>query len=190
MQVIMDQKLALNDTALRQTLINQAQHQQISLGTLQRIRNEPAIKANKNSEQFHMANVIRRVNNWVSPTYLTYTQLDVGLNYHELCIFLFTLKMSRGYEDERVILQVFLMFLNRANLEGKYGSFTYDHTEMDSSRMSVSDLYVFLVCALNHHDKQVLEGYSLYDRSGAKGRAYRLKLLRDFQQFHLIVSVF
>ena len=57
-----------------------------------------------------MANVIRRANEWISSKYLSSLQLEVGLTYHELCIFLFTCKLSRGYEDERIILQVFLMF--------------------------------------------------------------------------------
>ena len=86
--------------------------QQLPLGVLQKIRNEPTIK-NKSSEQMHVQKVLRKVEEWVSVTYLTEIQLASGLNFHELCIFLFMLKMSRGYEDERVILQVFLMFKNR-----------------------------------------------------------------------------
>ena len=68
---------------------------------------------NKSSETFHTATVLRRVEEWVSPTYLTETQLQAGITFTELCVFLFMIKMSRGHDDERTILQVFLLFLNR-----------------------------------------------------------------------------
>ena len=100
-----------------------------------------------------MANVTRRVDDWLSTRYLTDQQLEFGLTFHELCIFLFTCKLSRGYDDERVILQVFLMFQNRANAEGKYGSLSYDHVEMDAARMTVNDLRVFLFCIFFLHQK-------------------------------------
>ena len=88
----------------------------------------------------HVQKVLRNVEEWVSETYLTEVQLASGLNFHELCIFLFMLKMSRGYEDERVILQVFLMFKNRQDEQGRFGDLTHDQPGMDQARISVSDL--------------------------------------------------
>ena len=55
----------------------------------------------------------RKVNEWVSEIYLTEQQIMEGLNFHDFCIFLFMIQMSRGYEDERLILQIFLMFVNK-----------------------------------------------------------------------------
>ena len=60
---------------------------------------------------------------------------------------------------------------------------------MEGARMSVSDLYVLLICVLYHHDKNVFEGYVLFDHTGYKGRSYKLKLRRDFQQFYLTLRV-
>lgn len=88
--------------------------------------------------------------------------------------------MSRGYKDERVILQVFLMFLNRADLQGNFGNLSHESPEIKEVRMSVSDLYVLLICTLYHHDKRLFEGYVLYDRYSQRGRTYKLKQRRDF----------
>ena len=66
----------------------------------------------------HRATAMRRVNQWVSDAYLTPEQLKNGVNYTDLCIFLFAIRMSRGYEDESLILQVFFMFIN--NIRDKY----------------------------------------------------------------------
>ena len=58
-----------------------------------------------------------------------------------------------------------------------FGLLTKDHVEAEAARMSISDLYVLLICTLYHHDKELFEGYVLYDRvGGTRGRYYKLKL--------------
>ena len=83
----------------------------MNLTVLQRIRESPTT-INKSSEKVHRATILRRINEWISTDYLTQSQLDSGVNYRELCKFLFTIYMSRGYEDERLILKVFIMFVS------------------------------------------------------------------------------
>ena len=67
----------------------------------------------------------RKVNEWLSEKYLTVQQTHEGLSFHDLCIFLFMIKMSRGYEDERLILQVFLMFVNKADDFGRFNDISH-----------------------------------------------------------------
>ena len=90
------------------------------------------------------------------------------------------IKMSRGYEDERLVLQVFLMFMNRADSQGRFGVLTYESEEIEYARMSEGDLRVLLMCTLYYSDKNVLCDYCLYDRSGAKPHQYRLDRKKDF----------
>jgi len=72
------------------------------MNTLKLIR-QRSLK-NDRSELVHRATVTRKVNEWMSETYLSKQQRLDGLTFHELCIFLFMVQMSRGYEDERLIL--------------------------------------------------------------------------------------
>jgi hypothetical protein len=51
--------------------------------------------------------------------------MQEGVNFHDICIFLFMIQMSRGYEDERLILQIFLMFINKADDFGKFGHLSH-----------------------------------------------------------------
>ena len=101
-------------------------------------------------------------------------------------------QMSRGYEDERLILQVFLAFVNRADRYGRFKELSLDHPGLENSRMSEADLRVLLICIQYHYDKEMLEEYILYDKSQNKGRGkyYRLKVQKDFQQFYLTVRIF
>mmetsp|Transcript_38031 Transcript_38031/g.46477 ORF Transcript_38031/g.46477 Transcript_38031/m.46477 type:complete len:150 (+) Transcript_38031:1302-1751(+) len=149
------------------------------MSTLQMLRNEPVVK-NKSSEQLHVQTVLRRVDEWVSPAFLTEPQIEGGLTFHELCIFLFMVKMSRGYEDERVILQVFLMLKNRQDLHGQFGELSHDHEYMEEARISLSDLYILLICTMYHFDQRILDGYVLIDRSAIKPRPIRLRVRKDF----------
>ena len=87
-------------------------YEQINLSVLQRIRESPTM-TNKSSEKVHKATILRRINEWISTDYLTQSQLESGVTYRELCKFLFTIYMSRGYEDERLILKVFIMFVSQ-----------------------------------------------------------------------------
>ena len=96
----------------------------------------------------HRITVNRKVRDWVSSNFLTELQMAEGINYHDLCIFLFMIKMSRGYEDERLILKIFLMFVNRADELGRFGVIYETDEVIDSSRMSKSDLRVLLMCIL------------------------------------------
>ena len=63
---------------------------------------------------------------------------------------------------------------------GQFGQLNHESTEMESARMSISDLYVLLLCVLYHHDKNVFDGYVLHDRQGQKSRSFKLKLRKDF----------
>lgn len=92
----------------------------MNISTLQKIR-ESKTTFNEKTEKVHREIVFRKVNQWVSTEYLTEVQIEQGLSFHDLCIFLFMIQMSRGYEDERLILQIFLMFMNRADDCGRFG---------------------------------------------------------------------
>ena len=64
--------------------------------------------------------------------------------------------MSRGYEDEHLILKVFLMFVNRADDEGRFGAMTREDESIELVRLSIYDLRVLLLCILFVHDKEML----------------------------------
>ena len=65
-------------------------------------------------------------------------------------------QMSRGYEDEHLILKVFLMFVNRADDEGRFGAMTREDESIELVRLSIYDLRVLLLCILFVHDKEML----------------------------------
>ena len=79
-------------------------------------------------------------------------------------------QMSRGYEDEHLILKVFLMFVNRADEEGRFGAMTREDESIELVRLSIYDLRVLLLCILFVHDKEMLQGYCLYDLSVENGK--------------------
>lgn len=60
------------------------------------------------------------------------------------------IQMSRGYEDERLILHIFLMFVNRADIYGRFGAMTSDDSDFEHSRMSLADLRVLLMSIQYH----------------------------------------
>lgn len=90
------------------------------------------------------------------------------------------IQMSRGYEDEKLIFQVFLMFANRADIHGKFGPLTEDDPIVEYVRMSEGDLQVLLICILYYFDKEILAGFTLYDRQPARNRTYKLDKRKDF----------
>lgn len=79
------------------------EYEQMNIKTLKKIR-ESRTAVNDKSDKVHAQIVRRKVNQWVSSEYLSEQQIEEGLSFHDLCIFLFMIKMSRGYEDERLIL--------------------------------------------------------------------------------------
>ena len=92
----------------------------MNISTLQKIR-ECKTTFSEKTDKMHREIVFRKVNQWVSTDYLTDIQIEKGLSFHDLCIFLFMIQMSRGYEDEKLILQIFLMFINRSDDFGRFG---------------------------------------------------------------------
>ena len=71
-----------------------------------------------------------------------------GLNFHDFCVFLFMIQMSRGYEDEQVILQIFLMFVNKQDEFGRFGALGHLDDNFEMARISEADLRVLLSCTL------------------------------------------
>ena len=90
------------------------------------------------------------------------------------------IQMSRGYEDEKLIHKVFLMFANRADVHGRYGTLTEDDTNVEFARMTESDLRVLLICILYYFDKEILAGFTLFDRKVTKSKTYKLDKRKDF----------
>ena len=107
----------------------------MNIKTLKKIR-ESRTAVNDKSDKVHAQIVRRKVNQWVSSEYLSEQQIEEGLSFHDLCIFLFMIKMSRGYEDERLILQIFLMFMNRADDFGRYGVLSPEDEQIEHAKMS------------------------------------------------------
>jgi len=160
----------------------------MSLATLQKIRNCPPV-SNLSSEHFHRSTVLRKVNDLCSANFLSERQLAEGLTYNDLCVYLFSVQMSRGYEDEHLILRVFLMFVNRQNVQGRFREVTYDHPDMDRVRLSESDLRVLLICTLYLFEPELLDGYVLYDKSLTKAKFFKLQQRKDFDKFYLVVRM-
>lgn len=100
---------------------------------------------NDKSEIVHQNTVKRRVDEWMSENFLEEQQCTDGLSFHDLCIYLFMIQMSRGYEDERLILQIFLMFVNRTDIYGRFGTMTSSDPDFEHTRMSLADLRVLLM---------------------------------------------
>lgn len=117
----------------------------MNISTLRKIR-DCRTAVNEKTDKVHRDIVRRKVNSWVSSENLTEQQIEEGLSFHELCIFLFMIKMSRGYEDERLILQVFLMFTNRSDDFGRFGVLSPEDERIASAKMSQADIRVFLMC--------------------------------------------
>ena len=107
----------------------------MNLQTLKKIRESRTI-VNDKSDKVHAQIVRRKVNQWVSIEYLSEQQIEEGLNFHDFCIFLFMIKMSRGYEDERLILQIFLMFMNRSDDFGRFGVLSPEDERIEYTKMS------------------------------------------------------
>ena len=78
--------------------------------------------------------------------------------------------MSRGYEDEQLILQVFLMFINRSDSFGRFGVIGPQDENFELVKLSEVDLRVLLMCILYFYDRQMLEDYCLFDRMGNKSK--------------------
>jgi len=72
------------------------------------------------------------------------------------------------------------MFANRADIHGKFGPLTEDDPTVEYVRMSESDLQVLLICTLYYFDKEILAGFTLYDRTPTRNRAYKLDKRKDF----------
>ena len=111
------------------------EYEQMNIKTLKKIR-ESRTAVNDKSDKVHAQIVRRKVNQWVSGEYLSEQQIEEGLSFHDLCIFLFMIKMSRGYEDEHLILQIFLMFMNRADDFGRYGVLSPEDERIEHAKMS------------------------------------------------------
>ena len=107
----------------------------MNIHTLRKIR-ESKTAINEKTNKVHRNIVRRKVNSWVSTEYLSEAQIEQGLSFHDLCIFLFMIQMSRGYEDERLILQVFLMFMNRADDFGRFGVLSHEDERIEHAKMS------------------------------------------------------
>ena len=88
--------------------------------------------------------------------------------------------MSRGYEDEKLIFKVFLLFANRSDVHGRFGTLTDTDTNVEFARMTESDLRVLLICTLYYFDKEILAGYTLFDRKETKSKTYKLDKRKDF----------
>ena len=102
------------------------------------------------------------------------------------------IQMSRGYEDERLILHVFLMFMNRADDLGRFGVLNHEDERIETAKMSQADIRVFLMCTQYYHDSYIFKSYCLFDKfkKGSKGRQYRLERKQDFNAFYLLIRVF
>ena len=114
---------------------------------------------NKSSEKVHRATILRRINEWLSTDYLTQIQLEAGVTYRELCKFLFTIYMSRGYEDERLILKVFIMFVSQHSIPNS------QKLDIENLKMNMTDLRAFLLCTMFCQDTTILKDYCLVDES-------------------------
>lgn len=102
------------------------------------------------------------------------------------------IKMSRGYEDERLILRVFLMFVNRADDLGRFGVLSPEHEYLTNAKLSQADIRVFLMSTQYLYDRQIFQTYTLYDKykKGEKARYYRLEKKKEFNAFYLIIRDF
>lgn len=79
------------------------------------------------------------------------------MTYRELCKFLFTIYMSRGYEDERLILKVFIMFVSQQSIPNS------QKLDIENLKMSLTDLRAFLLCTMFCQDTTILKDYCLVD---------------------------
>ena len=61
---------------------------------------------------------------------------------------MFMIQMSRGYEDERLLLQIFIMFINRADQYGRFGVIEAQDERLEDARISQIDLRVLLMCIM------------------------------------------
>jgi hypothetical protein len=54
-------------------------------------------------------------------------------------------QISRGYEDERLILSIFLMFANKADSFGRFGNLSSTDEDFKLAHISEADLRVLLM---------------------------------------------
>ena len=74
------------------------------------------------------------------------------------------------------------MFVNKMDDQGRFGQLNHTDDDFEMARISEADLRVLLSCTLYYQDKEMMQGYNLYDKlSKAKGKQYRLDRKKDFQ---------
>ena len=82
------------------------------------------------------------------------------------CSNCFLVWQGSWHEDERLILQIFLMIVNKQDDQGKFGQMSHEDDDFEMARISEADLRVLLSCTLYYQDKTVMQGFCLYDRLG------------------------